>query len=51
MPDIALRLNKDMLVLSAPLNARLARQGFDATRDVEFITLFEPDSVRDALRL
>ena len=51
MTDIALRLNKDMLVLSAPLNARLARQGFDATRDVEFITLFEPDSVRDALRL
>ena len=51
MPDIALRLNKDMLVLSDPLNARLARQGFDATRDVEFITLFEPDSVRDALRL
>ena len=39
MTDIALRLNKDMLVLSAPLNARLASQGFDATRDVEFITL------------
>ena len=50
MPDIALRLNKDMLVLSAPLHAQLERQGF-AARDVEFVTLLESDSVRDALRL
>lgn len=50
MPDIALRLNKDMLVLSAPLQARLAQQGFDE-RDLEFIALCESDSVRDALRL
>lgn len=50
MPDIALRLNKDMLVLSAPLHARLMQQGFDE-RDMEFIALCESDSVRDALRL
>ncbi len=51
MPDIALRLNKDMLVLSAPLDARLQDQGFDIEKDAAYLALFEPDSVRDALRM
>jgi len=33
MPDIELRFHKDMLVLSAPIDAALARQGIDAARD------------------
>ena len=36
MPDIALRLNKDMLVLSAPLDARLQDQGFDIEKDAAY---------------
>ncbi len=51
MPDIALRLNKDMLVLSASLDVRLQDQGFDADKDAGYIALFESDSVRDALRM
>ena len=51
MPDIALRLNKDMLVLSASLDARLEKQGFDAVKDAGYIALFESDTVRDALRM
>ena len=51
MPDIALRFHKDMLVLSAPLAAVLARQGVDAERDLEYLNLVEPEAVRDALRL
>lgn len=51
MPDIQLRFNKDMLVLSAPVDATLARQGIDAARDREYLNLMEPDSIRDALNL
>ena len=51
MPDIALRFHKDMLVLSAPLAAVLARQGVDVARDLEYLNLIEPEAVRDALRL
>lgn len=51
MPDVALRFHKDMLVLSAPVTAVLARQGFNVTRDLEYINLVEPEAVRDALRL
>ena len=51
MPDIQLRLHKDMLVLSAPIDAVLARQGIDASRDREYLNLMEPDVVLDALRL
>ena len=50
MPDIALRFHKDMLVLSAPLAAVLARQGVDVARDLEYLNLIEPEAVRDALR-
>ncbi|MEG1906684.1 MAG: methionine synthase [Gordonibacter sp.] len=51
MPDISLRFHKDMLVLSAPLTAVLARQGIDTARDLEYLNLVEPEAVRDALRL
>lgn len=51
MPDIALRFHKDMLVLSSPVAAVLARQGFDVQHDLEFANLVEPEAVRDALRL
>lgn len=51
MPDIQLRFNKDMLVLSAPLDAMLARQGIDAARDRQYLNLMEPDAIHDALNL
>ncbi|MEG0323642.1 MAG: homocysteine S-methyltransferase family protein [Raoultibacter sp.] len=51
MPDIQLRFDKDMLVLSAPVDAVLARQGVDVERDREFLSLIEPEAVRDVLRL
>lgn len=51
MPDIAMRFDKDMLVVSAPIDAVLERQGVDVERDLDLFALFEPDSLRDALRL
>ena len=51
MPDIQLRYHKDMLVLSAPIDAALARQGIDAARDRQYLNLMEPDAITDALRL
>lgn len=51
MPDIALRFRKDMLVLSSPIEVALARQGVDVERDMGFVTLIEPDSLHEALRL
>ncbi|HIY83672.1 homocysteine S-methyltransferase family protein [Rubneribacter sp.] len=51
MPDISLRFHRDMLVLSAPVAAALARQGFDASLDLEYANMVEPEAVRDALRL
>ena len=51
MPDIELRFHKDMLVLSAPIDATLARQGFNAARDCQYLNLMEPDIVQEAMRL
>lgn len=51
MPDIALRFDKDMLVLSAPIDSVLARQGIDAARDRQYLNLMEPDVVHDAMNL
>lgn len=51
MPDIELRFHKDMLVLSSPVDALLARQGIDASLDREYLNLMEPDTIIDALRL
>ena len=51
MPDIELRFGRDMLVLSAPVDAMLARQGIDVARDRQYLNLMEPDAIADALRL
>lgn len=51
MPDIELRFHKDMLVVSAPADAVLARQGINAARDRQYLNLMEPDAMCDALRL
>lgn len=51
MPDIAMRFNKDMLVLSSPLQTALQRQGVDVDRDLEYFLLVEPEAVRDAMRM
>ncbi|MGI6046222.1 MAG: homocysteine S-methyltransferase family protein [Eggerthellaceae bacterium] len=51
MADIALRFNKDMLVLSAPLENTMMRQGIDYDRDWTYISLMEPESTEDAVRL
>lgn len=51
MADIALRFHKDMLVLSAPVEAALGRLGVDAADDLEFTLLFEPDTIEQAYRL
>lgn len=51
MPDIALRFHKDMLVLSSPISSALARQGVDTERDADLLTLVEPDSIAEVLRL
>ena len=51
MPDIQLRFQKDLLVLSAPLDAAFARQGTDLALDRQYLNLMEPDSIADALNL
>ena len=51
MPDIQLRFNKDMLVLSAPVDAMLERQGVDVARDRQYLNLMEPDALSDDFRL
>lgn len=56
MPDIELRLNKDMLVLSSPIDEVLARQGFGCDDhvnqgDVEYADLVEPEAIKEALRM
>ena len=51
MADIELRFGRDMLVLSAPIDRALARQGIDAPRDRQYLNLMEPDAISDALQL
>lgn len=51
MPDIEIRFHKDMLVLSAPIEYALERQGIDIQADAEFISLMEPETVHDALKM
>ena len=52
MADIALRFHKDPLVLSAPIDETLARQGVqDPAAEREFMDLIEPESVLEAQRL
>lgn len=51
MADIELRFHRDMLVLSAPLDAAFARQGVDVARDRQYLNLMEPDVVCDVLQM
>ncbi|WP_350455425.1 homocysteine S-methyltransferase family protein [Slackia heliotrinireducens] len=51
MADIQLRFHKDMLVMSAPIDYTLTRQGVDLDNDAEFVSLFEGDTVHDALSM
>lgn len=52
MADIALRFHKDPLVLSAPIDELLARQGVDdAPAQREFMDLVEPESVLELQKL
>ena len=52
MADIALRFHKDPLVLSAPIDELLARQGVeDAAAQREFMDLIEPESVFELQKL
>ena len=50
MPDIQMRFNKDMLVLSTPLDYQLASQGFDPS-DREYVVLCEPELIEEAFKL
>ena len=51
MADIAMRFNRDMLVISSPLEPVLARQGYNVEDDLEFTGIVEPEAIRGALRL
>ena len=51
MADIALRFNRDMLVLSSPLEPVLARQGYNVEDDLEFTGIVEPEAIRGVLQL
>ncbi len=51
MADIQLRFNKDMLVLSTPVDAQLKRVGMNFDRDNELALLLEPEILHDAYAL
>lgn len=51
MPDIELRFHTDMLAVSAPIDAALARQGIDLAKDLEYLLVTESDSLQEALRM
>lgn len=51
MADIALRFHKDMLVLSSPIRHEVAQIGLDSERDLNYMATFEPEPLRDALRM
>lgn len=51
MPDIEMRFNRDMLVFSAPIDEALSRQGVDIEKDREFISLIEPEAVRNVYQM
>ncbi len=51
MPDIKMRFNKDMLVLSTPLDYQLSSQGFEGLADREYVVLNEPELIEEAFNL
>lgn len=44
--DISLRFNKDMLVLSSPIDQELLKQGINIDTDLEIINILEPDTLK-----
>ena len=50
MPDIQLRLGKDMLVLSTPINSTIEKQGFDPEEDYDYVALCEPEILEELYR-
>lgn len=51
MPDIQLRFNKDMLVLSTPIDYQLQAQGFSEPGDREYVALCEPELIEETYKL
>lgn len=51
MADIQLRFNKDMLVLSTPIDKQLERAGMDFARDNELALLIEPEILHETYAL
>lgn len=51
MPDIQMRFDKDMLVLSTPLDYQLSSQGFEGLTDREYVVLNEPELIEEAFNL
>ncbi|MEF2845104.1 MAG: phosphoadenosine phosphosulfate sulfotransferase, partial [Eggerthellaceae bacterium] len=51
MPDISLRFDKDMLVLSTPIDFELKAQGFTKPGDREYVGLCEPELIEDVYNL
>lgn len=51
MSDIQLRFNKDMLVLSSPVEAELVRLGVDVPKDWAYTLMFEPELLEEAYKL
>ena len=51
MPDIEMRFNRDMLVISAETNQSFIDQGVLPEKDKAFLNLIEPDTIKEILRL
>lgn len=51
MPDLALRLNRDMLVMTTSFDYQLASQGFTSDSDREYVVLCEPELIDEAYKL
>jgi 5-methyltetrahydrofolate--homocysteine methyltransferase len=51
MPDIQMRFHTDMLVLSSPIDAALVAQGVDVETQRELLSVIEPETIDEALRL
>ena len=50
MPDIQLRLNRDMLVMSTPIEHTLKAQGFSSLQDKIYVSLCEPELFEEAFK-
>ena len=51
MPDIQLRFNRDMMVMSTPIEHALKAQGFEGLQDKVYVSLCEPELIEEAFRL